>query len=52
MKTFGLFILVWLGIMLVLFNVWEAPSQEETLKIIWATQLAYIMYRLIKEEMK
>lgn len=52
MKTFGLFMLLWLASILVSFNIWKGVSQEEMLKMVLATQLAYIMYRLTKEESK
>lgn len=52
MKTFGLFMLVWLGAILFSFNIWKGVSQDEMLKMILATQLAYILYKLIKEEIK
>ena len=52
MKTFGLFIILWLVSMLISFNVWKNASVEEMLKMILATQIAYIMYRLTKEETK
>lgn len=52
MKTFGLFMLLWLASILASFNIWKGVSQEEMLKMVLATQLAYIMYRLTKEESK
>lgn len=51
MKTFGLFIILWLTSILVAFNIWKNASVEEMLKMVLATQLAYIMYRLCKEEL-
>jgi hypothetical protein len=52
MKTFGLFMLLWLVTMLVSFNIWRGASAEEMLKMVLATQLAYIYYKLLKEEDK
>lgn len=50
MKTFGLFMIVWLVTIIISFNIWKNASVEEMLKMILATQLAYIMYKLTKEE--
>jgi hypothetical protein len=50
MKTFGLFMILWLFSIVISFNIWMNASVEEMLKMILATQLAYIMYRLTKEE--
>lgn len=52
MKTFGFFMLMWLTSILITFNVWKEVSQDQILKMVLATQLAYIMYRLVKEENK
>jgi hypothetical protein len=52
MKTFLLFVILWLVSNLISFNIWKNASIEEMLKMILATQLAYIMYRLTKEETK
>jgi hypothetical protein len=52
MKTFGLFMILWLVSILISFNVWKNASAEEMLKMLLATQLAYIFYRLAKEENK
>lgn len=52
MKSFGFFMLLWLASILISFNVWKDSSPNEMLKMILATQLAYIFYRLIKEENK
>ena len=52
MKTFGFFMLLWLASILTSFNVWKDSSSDEMLKMVLATQLAYIFYRLIKEENK
>ena len=52
MKTFGLFMLMWVATVLVSFNIWKGSSVDELLKMIFATQFAYILYRLIKEESK
>jgi len=52
MKTFGLFMIMWIVSILATVNIWKGVSQDEMLKMLLATQLAYIMYRLIKEEIK
>lgn len=52
MKTFGLFMILWVTSILISFNVWKHASVDEMLKMLLATQLAYIMYRLVKEELK
>ena len=52
MKTFGLFMILWLVSILISFNVWKGASIEEMLKMLLATQIAFILYRLIKEEVK
>jgi hypothetical protein len=52
MKTFGFFMILWLISILISFNVWKNAGVEEMLKMVLATQLAYIMYRLTKEETK
>ena len=52
MKTFGLFMLIWITTTFAAFCIWKASSQDEMLKMLLATQLAYISYRLIKEENK
>lgn len=52
MKTFGFFMLLWLVSILASFNIWKGVSQDEMLKMILATQFAYIMYKLTKEESK
>ena len=52
MKTFGFFMILWLVSILISFNIWKNVSVEEMLKMVLATQLAYIMYKLTKEETK
>ena len=52
MKTFGFFILLWLLCILISFNIWKGVTIEEMLKMVLATQLANIIYKLIKEENK
>jgi len=52
MKTFGLFMLILLIYILVIFNLLKNITIDEMLKLIIATQMAYIVYRLIKEETK
>ena len=52
MKKFGLFMILWVVSILISFNVWKGASIEEMLKMVLATQIAFIFYRLIKEEDK
>jgi hypothetical protein len=52
MKTFGIFLIVWLASILISFVVWKGATIEEMLKMLLATQIAYIMYKLTKEESK
>jgi hypothetical protein len=52
MRTFGIFTILWLVSILISFNIWENATIEEMLKMVLATQIAYIMYRLAKEESK
>ena len=52
MKTFGFFMILWLVSILISFNIWKNASIEGMLKMVLATQLAYIMYKLTKEETK
>lgn len=52
MKTFGLFMLIWVPSLIVTFIGLEDGTHQEILKIILGTQLAYILYRLLKEEHK
>ena len=52
MKTFGFFMILWLVSILISFNIWKNVSVEEMVKMVLATQVAYIMYKLTKEESK
>ena len=52
MKTFGLFMILWLASILISFNIYFNATVEEILKMILATCIAYIMYKLTKEESK
>jgi hypothetical protein len=52
MKTFGLFILVQFFCMVIITLTLKDTKTEDILKYIFAYQLAYIMYKLIKEEDK
>ena len=52
MKTFGLFMLLFIVASLATFNIWRNPSIEEMIKVIMAMQITYIIYRLVKEEVK
>jgi hypothetical protein len=52
MKTFGLFMLLSLASFLVTGVMFQNSSVDEILKFIFAQQLAFIMYKLVKEENK
>ena len=52
MKTFGLFMILWLASIITTFTAFKDVKEDETIKFIMATQLAYILYRLTKEESK
>jgi len=52
MRTFGLFMILWVTSILVTFNVFRGATVEEMLKMALSTILAYILYRLCKEEYK
>jgi len=52
MKTFGLFMIMWLASILFSFNIWKDANLEEMLKMLLATQIAFIFYKLVKEETK
>jgi hypothetical protein len=52
MKTFGLFMILWLASIITTFNVFKDVKEDEMIKFIMATQFAYIMYKLVKEELK
>lgn len=52
MKTFGLFMILLLVSILSTFSIWKNAEPDELLKMLLATQLAYIIYRLLKEEEK
>ena len=52
MKTFGLFMIMWITSILISFNIWKGASPEEMIKMVLATQITYIFYRLVKEETK
>jgi hypothetical protein len=52
MKTFGLFMIMWIALILISFNVWKDVTTKEMLIMILTTQIAYIFYRLVKEETK
>jgi hypothetical protein len=52
MKTFGILIPLFLATLIITFNTYKGATIEEMLKMIIATQLAYIIYRLIKDEDK
>ena len=44
--------ILWVMVVLMSFNIWRGATADELLKMIFATQFAYILYRLIKEETK
>jgi len=50
MKTFGLFLVLWIFLIAVTFNIWKDVPTDDLIKMVLATQLTYIMYKLIKEE--
>jgi hypothetical protein len=50
MKTFGLFYILWLIYLIVIFNLLPNIGIDEMLKLILSAQMTYIMYRLLKEE--
>jgi len=52
MKTFGLFILVQFFCMVIITLTLKDTKTEDILKYIFAYQIAYIMYKLIKEDDK
>jgi hypothetical protein len=52
MKTFGLFMILWLASIITTFISFKGATIEEMLKFIIASQLAYILYKLTKEESK
>lgn len=52
MKTFGLFMVLWLISILIAWNIWKNSCTEEMLKMVLATQIAFIIYSLLKEEEK
>jgi hypothetical protein len=52
MKTFGLFMILWLASIITTFIAFKDAKEDEMIKFIIATQFAYIMYKLVKEESK
>lgn len=50
LQTFGLFMALWMCSLMASFNVWRNASVEEMMKVILATQIAYIIYSIITEE--
>jgi uncharacterized membrane protein YbhN (UPF0104 family) len=52
MKTFAIFWLIWLASIVLTFYAFKGASIEEMIKVVIATQLAYIIYKLAKEELK
>ena len=52
MKTFLLFFAIWITSLLISFNIWKDSKSDEMLKAILGTQVAWIIYNLLKEEYK
>jgi hypothetical protein len=52
MKTFGLFMILWLASIITTITAFKDAKEGEMIKFIIASQLAYILYKLTKEESK
>jgi hypothetical protein len=52
MKTFGLFMLLMLVCILITFNIFKEVGDREILLMTLSMLMAYIFYKLIKEESK
>jgi len=52
MKTFGFFLLLWTILTLMTFVNFQDAVPSELIKLILATLITYVFYRLIKEELK
>jgi hypothetical protein len=52
MKTFGLFLFLWIMSFLASFSIWKDVPTNDLVKFVLTTQIAFIMYKLIKEEEK
>ena len=52
MKTFGLFMFLWILSFVASFSIWKDVSTNDLIKFVLTTQIAFIMYKLIKEEEK
>lgn len=50
MKTFGLFIFIWIIFILATFNIFKAASEKEITLVILSTIISYIFYKLLKEK--
>lgn len=50
MKTFGLFMFVWIISILVTFNTFKAASEKEISLVTLSTIISYIFYKLLKEK--
>jgi len=50
MKTFGLFMFIWLCTILATFNVFSKVSDREISLMILATLIAFIFYKTFKED--
>jgi hypothetical protein len=52
MKTFGLFLFLWIMSFLASFSIWKDVPTNDLVKVVLTTQIAFIIYKLIKEEEK
>lgn len=52
MKTFGLFMFLWILSFVASFSIWKDVPTDDLIKAVLSTQLAFIMYKLVKEEEK
>jgi hypothetical protein len=52
MKTFGLFLFLWILLFVASFSIWKDVPTDDLVKFVLTTQIAFIMYKLIKEEEK
>lgn len=52
MKTFGFFMIIWLIMSLATFSIFKNGTDREVSLMTLATLLAYIFYKLTKEEAK
>ena len=52
MKTFGLFMIIWLISILIIFNVLKEAENNQVILLLLSTNIAHIFHRLAKEELK